>query len=66
MQTLDNGQTRRFMDREWEQGAKKNFDNTSGPWHIELPQNLHRARLSVLRKPKSNILTLEKFGHPPL
>lgn len=61
MQTLDSGQIRRFMDREWEQGVKRNFDNITGPWHVELPQNLHRGRgLSILKKPKSNILTLEK------
>jgi hypothetical protein len=50
------------MDLEWEHGVKRFFDDTAaGPWLIELPQNLHKGRLSRLKKEEFNILTLERF-----
>jgi hypothetical protein len=63
MQTLDSGQTRRFIDREWERVKRLFHDTAAGPWLIELPQNLHKGKLPLWKEEEFDTLTLERFGH---
>jgi hypothetical protein len=56
---------RRFMEKEWENGVKRNFDGSPGPWPIELPQNQLKkssAIKSVFKKEQSNLLQMERYA----
>ncbi|KAL2070911.1 hypothetical protein VTL71DRAFT_13937 [Oculimacula yallundae] len=50
----------RFMEREWENNVKRNFDGTAGPWLIETPQVQQNRRLkavrSVFKREESTVL----------
>lgn len=65
MNTLSPEAERRFMEREWEHNAKRNYDGSSRLWPVELPQDLQRGRStalkSVFKKEQSNILQLERY-----
>jgi hypothetical protein len=65
MNKLDSETERRFMEKEWENNVKRNFDGTEGPWAVELPQTQQTRRAAwksiVGRTEKSNILKLPGF-----
>jgi hypothetical protein len=63
MHTLESGKLRKFMDTEWEQNTKRNFDGTDGPWPIEIPQNHDKGKIkAVFKKQQPAVLQLNQFG----
>jgi hypothetical protein len=65
MNKLDSETERRFMEKEWENNVKRNFDGTPGPWTVELPHTQQTKRVAwkslVGKKEKSNILQLQGY-----
>jgi hypothetical protein len=62
MKNLPSNIEKRFMEREWENNVKRNFDGSDGPWIVDLPQKPQKsaaALRSVFTKEKPGILELE-------
>ncbi|KAH9224084.1 hypothetical protein DL95DRAFT_517343 [Leptodontidium sp. 2 PMI_412] len=60
MRSLSRETEKRFMEREWENNIKRNFDGTAGPWLIDTPPNQQNRRMkamrSVFKKEESTVL----------
>jgi len=37
MNNLSRDVEKRFMEKEWENNVKRNFDGSEGPWPVDLP-----------------------------
>jgi hypothetical protein len=60
MNSLSRDVEKRFMEKEWENSVKRNFDGSEGPWLIDLPQKPHSSSIrSMFKKEKPTMLTLE-------
>jgi len=60
MNSLSVDVQKRFMEKEWENNVKRNFDGSEGPWLVDLPQRPPSSALkSIFKKEKSTMLTLE-------
>jgi hypothetical protein len=58
--SLNRESIKRFMEKEWEYGIKRNFDDTEGPWKVDLPQAIHRKHAFHFKKERSNTLDLKR------
>jgi hypothetical protein len=62
MNNLPHDVENRFMEKEWENNVKRNFDGSDGPWHVDLPQKPPKAGGSLrglLSKDKPGTLELQ-------
>jgi hypothetical protein len=60
MNSLSRDVEKRFMEKEWENNVKRNFDGSGGPWLVDLPQKPPSSAIkSMFKKEKPSTLTLE-------
>jgi hypothetical protein len=61
MKNLSRDAEKRFMEREWENNIKRNFNGSEGPWLAGFPQKPPSSAIkSMFRKEKPTMLTLER------